>query len=164
MQTIFASARFDLSSAADLFLTSAGVDIDDEGNIVEPDALDMPTVSFDEIEADLALEFYADELAEERAWERERQVCASCGATDDAWLWDEGVDHRPFVLAGNAFCCPKCFDRAREQHDRAEKLRMRGKRKQVACVQEMAANLGSSPSWWARHELRCARESLVSHW
>lgn len=162
MRSIFTSARFDLIAAADDLLIEAG-----DGALVEPDALDMPTIVFDvRVEEELALELYADEEAEERAWEREIQVCASCGATDDAWPWDEneGVDHRPFVLAGNAFCCPKCFDRAREQHDRAEKLRMRGKRKQVARVQEMAANLGSAPSWWARHELRCARESLVSHW
>lgn len=155
MQTIFASARFDLSSAADLFLASAGVDIDDEGNIIERDALDMPTVSFDEIEADLALEFYADELAEDRAEDAMHQLCTCCGAGHP---WD---DEAPMnVRVGGAWYCVPCAQKAEQKLDQFNR---RAERATVRRAREISHKLRTAvTSELQRWEIERSRDDLVT--
>lgn len=65
------------------------------------DALDFETVPFEEVEADLSVELYEQDLAEDREYDHGNCECAQCGLSDD---WDDGL----LTLIAGKFYCAKC--------------------------------------------------------
>lgn len=101
------------------------------------DVLDFDTVPFESVEADLSLELYAQDAAEERAVNFSDHTCSACG--DEPW------DDEALQKVGRVFYCAKCYKSALRNHvftvEQAHKLNEQDRKRNYERYSKMSSAL-----------------------